>query len=464
MSSTHASEVSALYGSEATPELQREAFASGHVPVGVYGLGKMGLPLAAVYADVSGNVSGADVDQSVVDRINRGECHISGEPGLPELVKKTVEAGSFEAFSDPEVVASRSAVHVVIVPTLVTEDSKPDLSIISSVAEDIGANLDEGDIVIFESTLPPRSCEDVLLPILEERSGLSRGQFGLAFCPERTLSGRAIEDIREAHPKIVGGIDDESTRVAELIYGEITSNDVISVSDVTTAEAVKVFEGVYRDVNIGLANELARLTDELKIDVMEAIEAANTQPFCDIHIPGAGVGGHCIPYYPHFLIQQFDGDTRLMETARRINDSMPGYTADLALAKLEARGVSPGDANVLVLGLTYRPGVAEIRATPSIPAIQRLVAAGATVTAVDPVLDEYDAFRQLGATISTVDEIKDSAFDAVVLITPQTAFEDLDLPSMKPTNRQLVVIDGRQTLTALRDHTDIDYQGVGLYD
>ena len=432
-----------LYGSDAAEADQREAFLSGRVPVAVYGLGKMGLPLAAVYADVSGNVIGADVDPEVVETISAGECHVKREPGLSELVAETVESGAFEATDDPAAAADRAAVHVVIVPTPITDDHEADLSILESVVEDVGAGLDPGDLVVVECTVPPRTCADLLEPMLAEAAG--HDEFGLAFCPERTASGRALKDIRGAYPKVVGGVDDESTRVAELVYGEITDNEVLAVSDATTAEAVKVFEGLYRDVNIALANELATLTDELGVDVNEAIETANTQPFCELHTPGPGVGGHCIPYYPYFVINEFDTDSPLLETAREVNDAMPEFAVETLTRELDAAGTDPEDATVAVLGLTYRPGVEETRATPADPIAERLSELGAEVLAVDPMLDDADEFA---AEMVAQDDLYDRDLDGAVLVTPHEEFEEIEWEQFDP----LAVVDGRQSLDL--DETD----------
>jgi UDP-N-acetyl-D-mannosaminuronic acid dehydrogenase len=437
-------EVVRLYGNDAPESQQRDAFLSGRVPVAVYGLGKMGLPLAAVYADVSGNVVGADVDPHVVEAVNAGECHVEREPGLPELVTETVERGAFEATDDPAAAARQAAVHVVIVPTPITDEKEADLSILRSVAEDIGDGLDSGDLVVVECTVPPRTCEDLLEPLLADAAG--HDEFGVAFCPERTSSGRALEDVRGAYPKVVGGTDDEATRVAGLLYGELTDNDVLAVSDATTAEAVKVFEGLYRDVNIALANELATLTDELGIDVNEAIETANTQPFCEIHDPGPGVGGHCIPYYPYFVINGFETESPLLETAREVNDSMPAFTVETLTRELDAEGKSPDDATVAILGLTYRPDVEETRATPAEPIAERLSALGASVLAVDPMLDDAEGFD---AELISQNKIYDHDLDAVVLVTPHGEFERIEWERFDP----LAVVDGRQSLDlAETDH------------
>jgi UDP-N-acetyl-D-mannosaminuronic acid dehydrogenase len=427
------------YGEETPTKRRREAFLDGDIPVAVYGLGKMGLPLAAVYADVCGNVIGADADESVIETINQGKCHVTREPGLEELVGAVVSQDALRATSNREAAAA-AAVHVAIVPTRINSENAPDLSILESVVEDIATGLEPGNLVIVECTVPPKTCREFVLPILERESGLSPGEFGLAFCPERTSSGRAIEDIRGAYPKVVGGIDAESTRAARTIYEEINENGVIPVSDATTAEAVKLFEGVYRDVNIALANELARFTDDLGIDVNEAIATANTQPYCDIHDPGPGVGGHCIPYYPYFLAHDRTEDAPLLHTARAVNEGMPAFVVRKLKEEFEAEGSRLRNGRVLVLGLTYRPGVAETAATPARPIIAELSSAGTDVLCADPLLDTYEDFD---ATPVPIDDITDSGVDAVVLVTPHEEFDRIDWNGF---DAELIVIDGRRTL------------------
>ena len=429
----------AMYGPEHTPEERRRAFIDGRVPVAVYGLGKMGLPLAAVYAGVTGNVRGVDIDPSVVERVNRGECPVTGEPGLPELVASLRETGALAATDASERAAREARIHVVIVPTVVREDRTPDLSALDAAVDAIGIGLDAGDVVIVESTVPPGTTTERVGPRLEAASGLAVGEFGLAFCPERTSSGRALADIRGSYPKVVGGVDAESTRAVATIYGEVTDNRVIPVADATTAECVKVFEGVYRDVNIALANELGTFVDDLGIDVREAIAAANSQPYCDIHDPGPGVGGHCIPYYPWFVVDRVERDAPLIRAARSVNESMPAFVADRLLASLDRRGVPPGDARVLLLGVTYRPGVEETRESPTYPIAARLTAAGATVYAVDPMLAD---FGSLDAARVDLEDAYDLGLNAVAVITPHEAFDDVDWSAFE----DLLVFDGRDAL------------------
>ncbi|UHQ95415.1 nucleotide sugar dehydrogenase [Haloterrigena alkaliphila] len=446
-----------LYGSSESPARQRERLTGGEIPVAVYGLGKMGLPLASVYAETTGNVTGVDIDPDVVDGINAGENHVVGEPGLDDLVAEQVDQGRLEATTDGAEAAGNARVHVVIVPTLLDEENQPDLTTVESVIDDIAAGLEPGDLVIAESTLPPTSCRDVIQPHLEQESGLEADEFGLAFCPERTSSGRALQDIRGAYPKVVGGVDDESTRAASIVYDEISDNDVHPVSDATTAEAVKVFEGVYRDVNIGLANELGRLADELDISVREAMDTANDLPMCQLHDPGPGVGGHCIPYYPHFLLSQNEEPMDLTRTARRVNDEMPTVVVERLERELAATEDDPtidaatdlADASVVVLGITYRPGVEETRASPALGVIDELNDRGADVAGVDPLVDP----AEYGARAVEMGELTDESFDAAVIVTPHEQFDEIPWTDLEP----MVVVDGRDAVdlsaTAHRQYT-----------
>ena len=429
-----------LYDSELSDSALRRAFTSGAFPVVVYGLGKMGLPLATVFADVTGATVGVDIDERVVESINSGDYPVTGEPGLPAEVDSQVSAGRLEATTDGVTAATAGTVHVVIVPTLVEED-EPDLSVLDAVTETIGDGLSPGDLVAVESTVPPRTCRDRLLPQLEDRSGLELGEFGVAFCPERTMSGRALQDIRGSHPKVVGGADPESRHAAEQIYGEVTSAQILPVADCTTAECVKVFEGLYRDVNIALANELATLADEIGVDVTAAIETANTQPYCDIHDPGPGVGGHCIPYYPYFITSQFETATPLLGTARSVNDSMPAFVCERVADCLGATGRTVRDSTVLVLGLTYRPGVDETRASPGIAVARLLADRSQRVYACDPVCTEAPPEGVESVALEAVTELD---VDAIVLTTAHDAFDGIDWEEFE----DVVVVDSHRALNS----------------
>jgi len=422
----------------------RQAVVSGDVTIAVYGLGKMGLPLAAVFADAGAHVIGADIDEGVVATINQGICHVTGEPGLPELVKRNVGEGRLSATSDLVHAAEVADVMVILVPTLLDRNNNPDMSIVRSVCADIAKGLGPGDFVIQESTVPPRTTRDTILPILEG-SGHHVGDFGVAHCPERTASGRAIIDITGAYPKIVGGVDDASTETARALYLTINKKGVIPVSDATAAESVKVFEGLYRDVNIALANELAMVCDELGINANEVFDAANTQPYSHIHAPGCGVGGHCIPVYPYFIINTVGASTDMLKLARRINDGMPAYTVDLLEGALQEIKVGISGARVLLLGVTYRGDVNETRFSPAIDVINELKRRGAEVFAYDPVLG--DAVQQFGAIPSDLgsgDGINE--IDAILIASDHAEFKGIDWDILDRRMRHKVVVDGRNIL------------------
>ncbi|WP_254764776.1 nucleotide sugar dehydrogenase [Natrinema marinum] len=441
-----------LYGSSLSADRQRERLTSGEIPVAVYGLGKMGLPLAAVYAETTGNVTGVDVDPAVVETIEGCESHVLGEPGLDDLVAEQVDAGRLAATTDGPAAAETARIHVIIVPTLLDDENEPDLTTVESVVDDIAAGLSPGDLVIAESTLPPGTCRDVLQPHLASESGLAPDEFGLAFCPERTSSGTALRDIRGEYPKVVGGVDSESTRAAEIVYDKLSDNEVHPVSDATTAEAVKVFEGIYRDVNIGLANELGRLADEFGISVRESIDTANDLPMCQLHEPGPGVGGHCIPYYPHFLLGRTDEPMAVTETARRVNDEMPAVVVDRLERELAGEGTALADASVAVLGITYRPGVEETRASPALGVIDELHERDAAVAGVDPLVDP----AEYGARPVEIDDLPDETFDAAVVVTPHDEFDRIEWDCLEP----MIVVDGRDAvdLTGTR-HREYDLAG-----
>lgn len=429
-----------LYGAGPDDEV-RDAIEGRNASVAVYGLGKMGLPLAAVYAARVGDVIGVDVDESVVESLNGGDCHVDREPGLPGLTTRLVEDGKLRATSDARAAADAASVHVVIVPTPITDAKEPDLSVVDAVVESVADGLSPGDVVFVECTVPPGTCRDRVVPTLVERSGLGADEFGVAFCPERTSSGRAIEDITGAYPKVVGGVDAESARIAEIVYGYVTDNEVIRASNARTAEAVKLFEGLYRDVNIALANELGTLADDLDLDVREAIGTANTQPFCNIHDPGPGVGGHCIPWYPYFVMSRVTEPTPLLRMAREVNDSMPAFTARIVERELGERDTPMDDARALVLGVTYRPGVEETRATPAGALIAELNHRGAETLASDPLLDD-DAIASFGAEPVALSGLARTDPDAVIVVTPHEEFDAIEWDGFD----DVLVVDGRDSV------------------
>lgn len=410
--------------------------------VAVFGLGKMGLPLAAVLADCGMQVRGVDIDPEIVSSVESGECPHENEPGLPDLLDE-YSGDRLTATTDGATAAEAADIHVLLVPTVVDAEHEPVLEPLLSAANDIASGIDAGDLVIVESTVPPgTTTETISSAVTPDDGDIDAGEdFGLAYCPERTYAGRVIQDLTESYPKIVGGIDEESTAAAATLYRQFNEPGVIEMGSATAAEAVKVFEGVYRDTNIALANELAKACEEWGIDSATVFEAANTQPFCDLHTPGIGVGGHCIPVYPHFVTGRAT-DTPLVETARRVNDSMPDHAVKMLETLLDGHGRVLTDASILVLGVTYRPGVRETRFAPALDVVDRLQEEGATPYAHDPLLT-VDELEESGA-IGVGDPLSVPELDGIVLATAHEGYSAIDLESLADSMRTPVVVDGRR--------------------
>lgn len=416
--------------------------------IAVWGLGKMGLPLACVFANAGFHVTGIDVDEKRVAAVNKGEATFPGEPGLDKLLASALEKGLFTATVQP----ARADIHIIIVP-IELQDKQADLSILKDVCEKISKVLRRGDIVVLESTAPPGTCEDFVTPILE-RTGLKKAtDFGVAHCPERTMAGTALEDITKKYPKIIGASDLKTGEALKNLYSRINEKGVILVRDTRTAEAVKVFEGIYRDVNIALANELAIYCEEAGIDILDVISAANTQPYCHLHRPGAGVGGHCIPVYPYFIMNE---KTKLIKTARELNEYMPYHVVDLTEEMLRKHKISLPKAKIMLLGIAFRSGVRETRNSPFFVIRDELERRGAAVYAYDP-LYEKEEVEKYGVTYST-DFV---GIDAVLILTDYTEFAELDWEVIYKKGVR-VVVDGRNLLDMEQMKlTGLDYVGIG---
>jgi UDP-N-acetyl-D-mannosaminuronic acid dehydrogenase len=400
----------------------------------VVALGKVGLPLAARIALAGHEVVGADVDPRVVETVNRGEAPFPNEAGLPEALAETVGDGRLRAVTDTAAAVASGPDLVVAVPPLVVDASaRPDWGILDAVIADIGRGLQRGTTVSIETTVPVGTTRGRVAPALEAASGLREGSdFHVVFSPERIFSGRAIADL-DKYPKLVGGLSAAGEARGIELYASFLDAEVRGLGSAEAAELSKLAETTYRDINIAFANELARYSDELGVDVLQVIDAANSQPYSHVHRPGIAVGGHCIPVYPRFLLAG-DADARLPLAAREINERMPSYAADLL-----------GDVNgrrVLILGIAYRGGVKETAFSGAFVLREALEGRGAEVVAHDPMFSD-DELRAHG--FAPWDGT--SPVDAAVVQADHHAYEALgatDLPGVQ------VVVDGRGVLDAAR--------------
>ena len=422
--------------------------------IAVIGLGHIGLPLAVQYASRGHTVVGADTDPRISDAINAGTSPHDDEPALLEGVPELVRAGLLRATTDDAAAVAEAEVVVVIVPVVVDAQREVDFGPIDAATADLARGLRPGSLVIYETTLPVGTTRDRFAPMLVAGSGLTLDRdLWVAFSPERVLVGRVLLDLSR-YPKVVGGTSPEATARAAAFYREALApgTEVRAVASSETAEMVKLAETTYRDVNIALANEFARYAAGRGIDVGEVIEAANSQPFSHIHAPGVGVGGHCIPVYPHFL---FNGepDVRLPRLAREVNDSMAAWAVDQLRIRL---GGSLAGVGVLVAGIAYRADVREDAFSSAFGLRDALRAAGAIVLGHDPYFDA-DHIRSLGFEPFLAEA--PAQVRAVVVQAPHAAYRDFDWGSVPGLE---LVLDGRNALDrGAIQRAGVAYAGIG---
>ena len=420
------------------------------VNVGIFGLGHIGLPTAAILANNNIHVLGADVNEETVKNINQGRCNFE-EPGLSDLVKNSVQNNYLSATSDLEYAAKLCDILIVIVPTPIYEDKKADLSYVISACESIKKGLKKGNLVIIESTVPPETGINVIKPILE-KSGLKCGEdFYLSYSPERALPNNTLYEMTH-NIRIVGGINDKSADLTAQLYSHVTQGDIIKVKNITSAEMVKLMENTYRDVNIALSNELAMICEKIDVDVNEVITAANYHPRVNIHTPGPGVGGHCIPVDPYFLIEtaeKYGGYARLISDSRKINNEMPEHVFDLLMKCKENINT------VGILGIAYKGNVEDIRETPSRKLIELLLEKEFNVVVHDPIV-KNEIIESFNVESVSYEDVLNC--DCVILMTDHDLYKNLKPDMLK----NKFIISTRPILdSALFRNSGVNFQAIG---
>jgi len=398
-----------------------EKIRSRSAKVGVVGLGYVGLPLAVAFSEAGFKVLGFDIQQKRVDLVNQGKSYIAdvSEARLSSALANNL----LEATTDQSRLGEVDAI-CVCVPTPLTKTKDPELSYVISESEAVSRYLQKGQLVVLESTTYPGTTREVMLPILE-RSGLKAGQdFYLAFSPEMIDPGNKKYTIKNT-PKIVGGINHESTKLAELLYQQV-ADIVIPVSCPEVAELTKVFQNVFRIVNIALVNELAHLCEKMGLSVWEVIDAASTKPFGYMPFyPGPGIGGHCIPLDPYYLAnkaREYDFHTRFIELAADINEQMPYYVVSRITDAINSKGKSLHGVKVLVLGVAYKRDVEDVRESPSLKLIKLLSEKGANVSYNDPYVASVRISENNLKSVRLTDEQLTSA-DCVVIATDHSCYD-----------------------------------------
>ena len=390
--------------------------------IGVVGLGYVGLPLAVEFAKAGFSVTGIEISQERVDRLNRGDNYISDVDGSE--LSSFVESGRFVATTDYSVVSDLDAVSICV-PTPLSKLKDPDVSFIQSALDELVKYIHPGLLVILESTTYPGTTRELILPPLTAEGSEVGKDFFLCFSPERIDPGNEEYKIKNT-PKVIGGVTETCGNLGTLLYEQISDN-VVSVSSPETAEMVKLLENTFRSVNIGLVNEVAIMCEKLGVDVWEVIDAAATKPFGFMKFtPGPGLGGHCIPVDPHYLawkMRTLDYRARFIELAGQINTAMPDHVVELVRSGLNDREKAIRGSKVLLIGVAYKKDVDDVRESPSLDVMKLLEDQGAQVDYFDLLVSEIKWNGKKKKGMKTLDRVDLSDFDAVVVLTEHSGVD-----------------------------------------
>ncbi len=421
---------------------------SGELKIAIYGLGHVGSPMASVWLRAGAHVLGVDRSINVLENARNGKTHVP-EPGVNEAFSYGIETGHFKVYEDPVKASRDSYFKMICVPVLLESKGSADLTAVKEVSSAIGKGLKKGDVVSLNPTVPPGTTEGIILPILEEESRLRVEQdFFLIYNPERIYEGRAIEDIEDRYPAIVSGAGPKSIEIGCTLYPLIfRKKGVLIMSNIRTAETEKLLEGIYRDVNIALANELARFCEGVGVNFWEARKAANSQPYSHIHKAGVGVGGACIPVYPQFILhtaEKVNIDCRITKMARDINDSMPKFCVSQAVKLLNVKKKIVEDSIISLLGLAFRGGVSDTRLSPTYTVIEEFRKLNAREIRIhDPLVKNDPSLPKEENIIlsSDLNTVLNNA-DLIMIVADHKEYQDLNPDLFKGS----VVYDGRGML------------------
>ena len=421
--------------------------------IGVIGLGYVGLPLAMEFVRAGFHVTGIDVDQEKVKKLNRGENYI--QDIKDESVKNAVEMNQLSATSDFSVIQNLDAIFICV-PTPLNKQKNPDISFINQVMENMKDFIHHDMLIVLESTSYPGTTRELILPEMESKGLMVGHEFYLCFSPERVDPGN--EKYKTANtPKILGGITPKCGEMGEFIYETIVEQ-VVRVSSPETAEMVKLLENTFRAINIGLANEVAIMCEKLGIDVWEVIDAAATKPFGFMKFtPGPGLGGHCIPIDPHYLswkLKTLDYNARFIELAAEMNTSMPLHMVDLVREGLNRNGKGIFGSQIIVIGVAYKKNVNDVRESPALDVMKLLKNDGAELSFYDPYVSfvELNGNRMMGIETLTKETLNNS--DAIVIMTDH---DQIDFQFVEENSD--LIIDSRNVIK--NDHPNVIKLGVG---
>jgi len=415
--------------------------------ISVYGLGNVGGPIAAVWLRAGAKVIGVDISEKLLLDIRNGISH-NKEPFLSETFSKSFQNGSFSITDNGIEASKKSDIKIVAVPVGL-KNKKIELKSLIAVTTSISKGLKKGDAVIICPSLPPGTTQNVVLKILEKNSNLKGDRdFYLIYNPERIYEGRALQDIEENYPAIVSGLGQKSLDFADELLKIISKKGTIPMSSIANAEAEKLFEGVYRDVNIALANELADYCEQVGVDFWEARKGSNSQPFCHLHYPGTGVGGLCIPVYPRFVIDsasKVGKSLKIVRNSRTTNDIMPKKCVMDSLDLLKKHKIKPKNAKIAILGLGFRGEVTDSRLSPTYTVVKEFLKMGCRVAIHDPFIKKDP---QIPKNVLLSSNLTNVIFDSslVFISSDHKMYSKLNKNSLSKVKKPLLIYDGRNII------------------
>jgi len=435
-----------------------DAILQGKAKVGIFGLGFVGSSVAAVWLRVGAHIVGVDKNLAIIERI-RKKKPIGGEKDVAEAFSKAYSKNLVEGMENAEKASKSTLVKFITVPVGLN-GSKADLKNLKDVVTSVGKGLKKGDVVVVKPTIPIGTSEETVIPILERESNLkAERDFYYVYSPERTSVGQAVRDIEENYPAILAGAGEKSASYGKQLYSMIAKKGVMVLSSLKAAEAEKIFEGVYRDVNIALANELAKVCENLGIDFSEVRDAANSQPYSNIHKTGIGVGGACIPVYPWFIIgtsNKIGFVPAITKGARSLNKAMPEYSVGKALSMVDhVKGTK-----VTVLGLSFRGGISDRRLSPTYDIVRALLKRGLKVSVHDPSAQEDS---HLPNEVLLTDDLSRSlkGSSLVILSTDHPEYRELTEKELRMYEPKIkAVFDGRAVLDS-KSFPTMAYHAIG---
>jgi UDP-N-acetyl-D-mannosaminuronic acid dehydrogenase len=412
--------------------------------VAVVGLGYVGIPVAVKLASSGTNVIGIDIDETKVSKLNSSEYPLRGkEPDIQGMLESVISNDSFRATSDFTSASDADFWMICVQTPLFHGSVEPNLGTLKKALGEIGKNLKKNSTVVIESTIPPGTTEKVAIPLLQEISGMTAGKdFGVGHCPERVMPGKLLHNLSN-YDRVLGAINSETGSIMHDIYSRITKGE-LRITNIRTAEVVKTFENTYRDAEIAIANDFAKYCDSVGVDFFEVREHVNRVESRNLHLPGGGVGGHCIPKDTWLLAHGSKGvyDPSFLTMARQVNDSMPEYVFNLCYGALRKASIKLDESKITILGLSYLEESDDVRNSPSAVLYEKLISEGADVRVHDHYADDHPNVEHTTNLESSL-----AGSDILIVMVAHEKYREMNLSTVKSVMRNPIVIDARNVFS-----------------